>query len=128
MSGNSVRLLLDTQILVWMVNLDRRFRSEWFDAMFDPGAELFVSVVVAFEYVDLQRRARLPIDEPFAELVEKFELEVVDLPSDCWRLASDLPPIHRDPIDRMLVAHAMSAKMALVSADENIRRYPVECI
>ena len=39
-------------------------------------------------------------------------------------LAPTLPPIHRDPVDRMLVAHAIALEMPLVTADANIARYP----
>ena len=123
-----MRLLLDTQILVWMVNGDRRFRLQWIDAFANRESSLHVSVVVAFEYAELQMRKRLPVDEPMAELVDRFGLAVEGLPGECWRLADNLPPIHRDPVDRMLVAHALSEGMTLITADANIRRYPVECI
>lgn len=38
-----------------------------------------------------------------------------------------LPDIHRDPIDRLLVDHALTSDMHIVTADANIRRYPVFC-
>jgi PIN domain nuclease of toxin-antitoxin system len=37
--------------------------------------------------------------------------------------AADLPPLHRDPFDRMLIAQAMLAGLVLVTADEAIRQY-----
>ena len=123
-----MRLLLDTQILVWMVNGDRRFRADWFDIVFDEASSLYVSVAVAFEYSDLQQRNRLPVSEPMSDLIERFDLLIEGFPGECWRLAAKLPLIHRDPVDRMLIAHAMHEGMALVTADANIRRYPVECI
>jgi len=123
-----VRLLLDTQILVWMVNGDRRLRGAWIEAISSEEASLHVSPVVAFEYVDLQQRKRVPVDEPLAELIERFDLSVEDFPADCWRRASSLPPIHRDPVDRMLVAHALAGGFTLATADANIRKYPVPVI
>ena len=39
-----------------------------------------------------------------------------------------LPPLHRDPFDRMLVALARAEKMPLLSADAAIRQYPVEIL
>jgi PIN domain nuclease of toxin-antitoxin system len=35
---------------------------------------------------------------------------------------------HGDPVDRMLIAHALHAGLTLVTADETIRRYPVPTI
>lgn len=122
-----MRLLLDTQILVWMVNGDPRLRQDWIDAIAE-ATTLHVSAITAFEYADLQLRGRLPITETMGDLVERFDCEVEALPGDCWRQAQTLPLIHRDPVDRILVAHALEAGMTLATADANIRRYPVSCV
>ena len=127
LSGSSVRLLLDTQILVWMVNGDRRLRTDWVTALGQQGTDLYVSAVVAYEYADLQSRKRIPVDEPLAELVERFGLTILDYPASCWEIAISLPNIHRDPVDRMLIAHALASDMILMTADATIRRYPVRC-
>lgn len=111
-----------------MVNGDRRFRTVQKDALFDPDNQLLVSAVVAFEYGDLQMRKRIPVNEPLSELQDRFGIAVIDYPGDAWRLAVELPPIHRDPVDRMLVAHALAGGMTLITADANIRRYPVPFI
>lgn len=123
-----MRLLIDTQILVWLVIGDKRLRPVQQDALFDPGNELLVSAVIAFEYGDLQMRRRLPVDEPLTELQNRFGMSIIDYPADAWRTAIDLPKIHRDPVDRMLIAHALTEGMTLITADANIRRYPVPCI
>ena len=120
-----MRLLLDTQILVWMVNGDRRYRPEWLAALGAKEHSLHVSAATAFEFTELQLRRRLPVDEPMDVLIERFDLVIEPLPADCWCEAASLPRIHRDPIDRMLVAHARMEQMTLVTSDTNIRRYPV---
>ncbi len=123
-----MRLLLDTQILVWLVIGDRRLRPEVLRALQDPDASLHVSAVVAYEYADLQRRKRFPVDEPLGELVKRFDLSIEGYPANCWQQAAELPHIHRDPVDRMMVAHALEEGMTIVTADANIRRYPVPVI
>lgn len=127
-NGNSVRLLLDTQILVWMVNGDSRLKAEWRAAIAAPEAELQVSAVIACEYTDLQLRRRLPVDETIDILVARFDLTIAPLPTAAGERLGALPPVHRDPVDRMLVAHALSEDQTLMTADANIRRYPVSCI
>lgn len=123
--GSSVRLLLDTQILVWMVIGDKRLVPRAMAALSDEANSLHVSTVVAYEYADLQRRGRIPILETISELEARFDLTLEGYPAGCWRRAAELPPIHRDPVDRMLIAHALAEDMTLVTADANIRRYPV---
>lgn len=54
-----------------------------------------------------------------------LEFEIVDFSADLWVMAAALPAIHRDPVDRMLIAHAMALNMVLVTGDRTIRRYPV---
>jgi PIN domain nuclease of toxin-antitoxin system len=50
------------------------------------------------------------------------------LPQNCWTFAASLPYIHGDPIDRMLIAHALMEDLVLVTADTIIRKYPVKLI
>lgn len=123
-----MQLLIDTQILVWLVVGDKRLRPVQQEALFDPGNHLLVSAAIAFEYSDLRARGRLPVDEPLTELENRFGISVVDFPAQAWRIAAELPKIHRDPVDRMLVAHALIDEMTLITADADIRRYPVPCI
>lgn len=123
-----MNLLLDTQILVWMVGDRRKLPAAFVSALKAPETVLLVSAVTAWEYSDLLHRNRLPVSEPIPELEVRFGLRIVDLPNECWRLASQLPHIHGDPIDRMAVAHAIVGDYVLVTADANMRRYPVALI
>ncbi len=62
-----------------------------------------------------------PIDFPR----EHMEFRIVGFPDRCWRLAAQLPPIHRNLVDPMLIAHALTEGCTLTTADANIRKYPV---
>jgi len=126
--GCLVRLLLDTQILVWLVTGDKRLRRVWIDLIGNTVTELNVSAVVAFEYADLQSRKRIPLDEPITELVERFDLRLLAFPAGAWRWIERLGDIRRDPIDRMLVAHALEDDFMLMTADESLRRYPANFV
>jgi len=120
--------MLDTHALVWIGAGSRRIPERVRDALFADDAELFVSAVTAYEYADLQHRGRLPSAAALEVLQHQLLFEIVDFAGDLWPVAATLPPIHRDPIDRMLVAHAIALGMTLVSADEVIRTYPVEML
>lgn len=123
-----MRLLLDTHIIIWTVLGDRRLSVAQRSAIESPGNALLVSPVVAYELTHLQVTGRLPLDEPIDRLQQLIGFELVDLPYDCWRKVKQIPDIHRDPIDRLLIAHALSRDMRIITADANIRRYPVTCI
>lgn len=111
-----------------MVTADERLSVAARQALLEPGAELFVSAVIAWEYADLHTRGRLPLAAAFDVLTAVLALQVVDVPAAIWRLAASLPDIHRDPVDRILIAHALHDGMTLVTADEKIRRYAVPAV
>lgn len=117
-------LLIDTHVLVWIGEGNPRLRQSVRDRLFDPDEALCISAVTAFEYADLRHRGRLPQSAALEELQDQLQLSLIDYPSALWPLAATLPPIHRDPVDRMLVAHAIALEMPLVTADANIARYP----
>jgi PIN domain nuclease of toxin-antitoxin system len=121
-------LLLDTQMLVWIGMDDPRLRRELREAIADPLSQNFVSAVTAFEFTDLHVRGRFGEVASLSAMVDRLDLEVLPFPAECWKIIERLPRHHRDPVDRMLVAHAIHADLTLLSADETIRRYPVRVL
>jgi PIN domain nuclease of toxin-antitoxin system len=87
-----------------------------------------VSAAIAFEFADLQARRRIPIDDPIDALAALIGFSVVDFPAEAWRVAATLPAIHREPVDRILIAHAIAGDFTLVTADKIVRSYPVKSI
>lgn len=120
-----MRLLLDTHTLIWAPTGDPRLTSTARDAITNPEAELFASAVTAFELADLQQRKRIAMTENMAAVAAVLGLSVLDFPAEAWTIVATLPDIHRDPVDRMLIAHAIVGDFTLVTADKTIRSYPV---
>lgn len=118
-------LLIDTQILVWTATRDARLPVGISDRLTSGHDVLFVSAVTAFEYVDLNDRGRFGADLPLLPLLDALEAEVIAFPAEAWKQLLSLPDLHRDPVDRMLVAHALHDNLTLVTADATLRRYPV---
>ncbi len=78
----------------------------------------------AWEYGIKRSRCPHQLREPFHELLTS-EYRRLDLGFEIHSFAEDLPTIHRDPFDRMLIAQALSLDLTLVTADKIMRRYPV---
>lgn len=124
----AIRLLLDTQILIWFQAQDRRLKQSVVKAILDADTALFVSAVVAWEYSDLRLRKRVSAPETISSMQHDLGFELLDLPAGIWADLENLPVLHRDPMDRMLVSHARLAKLTLVTADATLRRYPVDTL
>ncbi len=121
-------LLLDTHALAWLGAGNPKLSVVARDAIEDLDANLFVSGVVAFEYADLFNRNRLEGAEPLAVLIDDYEMTLLDTPATAWEIVGRLPDIHRDPVDRMLIAHGLHLDCALVTIDSHIHQYPVKIV
>lgn len=127
-TGANLPILIDTQAIVWAVTASRRLSGAARKAITDGAEDILVSTVTAYEFVDLNRRGRFGVDLSFHFVLDQLEARVLDYPAIAWTVAEALPPIHLDPVDRMLIAHAIHADLTLLTADAMMRRYPVRSI
>ena len=128
----TVRGLLDTHVWLWMWGEPERLRSEARTIVEDPATELHVSAVSAWEIATKSAvgRLRLPTSAEVWLSDPRHRRDVTELPisfSHAIR-AGSLPPHHRDPFDRMLVAQAQVEGLVLMSADRQLAAYQVESI
>jgi len=119
-------LLLDTQILVWIGSANPRLPGLVRSHILDVDTPLFVSAVTAWEFVDLEDRSRLPQGVSFPAIVDRLDATLLDYPADAWKLVHSMPKLHLDPVDRMVIAHAMLADLTLCTSDAQMRAYPVK--
>lgn len=117
-------LLLDTQVVLWAASapdrLPRSLRND-LDASSDSA---FVSAVSLAEMAIKQALGKLQL--PVSPIALCTEFGFAELPLG-WAHAAqvaDLPAIHRDPFDRLLLATALVEGLTLVTADRTIMTYP----
>lgn len=127
-----MKLLLDTHIYLWAINEAERLSPTVQAAVGDPSNELYLSVASLWEATIKigSGKLRIPgqdIDFLLQRLISTGVQILPVLPSHLRQLQT-LPPIHRDPFDRMLVAQARVEKLMLVTADAAIREYAVACL
>lgn len=118
-------LIFDTHAIFWLATDHPKLSRRVVAQLRDADTRTFVSTVTMWEYVDLLARGRLPGGVPLAALQESFGFEPLDFPISAVACAAELPNIHRDPIDRMLIAHAIAEDLVVVTADRRILEYPV---
>jgi PIN domain nuclease of toxin-antitoxin system len=90
--------------------------------------EAYVSVVSPWEVAIKMAGGKLrPMESPirwFRGLVERYELRELPLNAGVACAAAELPLLHRDPFDRVIVALAHAHGFTVLTSDENIRQYP----
>ena len=86
-----------------------------------------VSVVSPWEVAIKAAAGKLHLKQPpiqwYLELVERYDLQELQLDAAVACAAAALPPIHRDPFDRVLVALAQTRTLTVVTSDQHIPQY-----
>ncbi len=125
-------LLLDTHALVfWSLG---QHLSERFAALLDRqnrAGRLLVSAVSFWEVALLARKGRIAIDDVAAwkeELRQYAGIRIVVPDADDMIRSAALPPHHKDPMDRLLVAQAMALGAVLVTRDAILERYGIKTL
>lgn len=118
-------MLLDTQVLLWVLMKPRRLSVAATDAIEAGENRVFVSMASPWEISIKAALGNLtPPDDLERQLNEK-RFELLPIAIRHTEAVAFLPHHHRDPFDRMLVAQAQVDGLTLVSSDREIRRYPV---
>lgn len=120
-----MRLLLDTHAFLWWVSDFRQIAESARRAIANPDSDVFVSAVSGWEIAIKKARGRLAAPDNLAAVVEEKRLAHLPLTFGHAERAATLPPHHRDPFDRMLIAQALAEGLILVTRDSRIPLYDV---
>jgi PIN domain nuclease of toxin-antitoxin system len=127
-----VKLLLDTHVVLWASSEAERLKRDARAAIADPTNRVFVSVVTGWEIAIKQAIGKLTLPKP-AQLLLPGELqalgyEALALEMDAALCVGHLPQHHRDPFDRLLIAHAMTTGCTVVTHDAIFANYGVSVL
>ena len=124
-----MRLLLDTNVFLWLITGDQRLSEPMQSEVLDPLNDVYLSVVSVWEASVKYQIGRLPLPQPPWDYlpVQRERHQIASLPLDeaCVSRLSELPPLHRDPFDRMLVCQALERQLTIFTVDDMVRAYPV---
>jgi PIN domain nuclease of toxin-antitoxin system len=127
-----LRYLLDTHSFLWWVREGDRVSGTAREAISDAGNEIFLSVASAWEIAIKAGLGKLDIPRGpewfISRHTELNDLSVLSIDLRHALGVHDLPDLHRDPFDRILVAQSRAEGMPILTADPEISRYPVETL
>ncbi|QGN47869.1 type II toxin-antitoxin system VapC family toxin [Micromonospora sp. WMMD558] len=119
-----MRVLLDTHVALWWLTDDPTL-SEELKEHIDTEPEVYLSPVSVCEVGVKQALGKLSGPDDLARLVAEADLRELPIRHEHAVTAATLPPIHRDPFDRMLIAQARHAGLTLATRDVQIQKYGV---
>lgn len=127
-----MKLLLDTHAFIWLSCEPERLPAPVIDACEDGSNQVLLSVVSILEMEIKSALGRLRLDIPPEEMIRKHQevndLHVVPVEASHAFALRRLPPLHKDPFDRILLAQALVEGASLVSGDAALADYPVEIV
>ena len=121
-----MKVLLDTHALLWWVTDDPRLSDAARNAILN--ADVAVSVASLWEIEIKRGLGRIDVDtrELIREVGQTEGFRMLEIRPTHVLTLGELPLLHRDPFDRMLIAQAIRDRLTLVTRDEAIHRYEVD--
>lgn len=127
-----MKFLLDTATFLWAITDDPELSTRAREAFVDSANEIYLSSVSAWEIAIKYSLGRLPLPEPPERFIpfqrEQHGIEPLQLEEDSALHLTRLPPLHKDPFDRMLVCQAIVHGLVILTSDTLVNQYPVRTI
>ena len=121
-----MRLLLDTHVLLWAVGMSGRLSAQTRQVLETPDNEVYYSAANLWEIAIKSRLRRTDFQvDPEQLLAALPAMDFTELPITARHAAAvaRLPPLHRDPFDRLLIAQSQTEPMILLTNDELLVQY-----
>lgn len=123
-------VLLDTHVLIWMMFDDHQISKKALQAI--ETNDCCISIATIWEIAIKTSLGKLKLPKTLPEIAEKcadMGIDIVGISLEDCLCVQDLPLLHRDPFDRIIISHAVAEHIPLITHDMNIHRYGmVNCI
>jgi PIN domain nuclease of toxin-antitoxin system len=124
-----MRLLLDTNALIWYVDQDHLLSPAAHAAITAPQNDLLLSAAAIWEVAIKVGMKKLTLSLPYRQWMQQaiadLGLSVLPITIEYADVQAALPWHHRDPFDRLLIAQALTEHCALISVDAAFDPYGV---
>src|SRR5882672_912191 len=119
-------------IWLWSISSPERMNSAAREILENGKEQIFFSAASAWELSIKARSGKLQLPAPPGECIPAFTARQGLWPLPVTQLHAvkvfDLPRHHNDPFDRLLVAQAQVEDMAILTADLDFKKYPVQVV
>ncbi|RWM90710.1 MAG: type II toxin-antitoxin system VapC family toxin [Mesorhizobium sp.] len=120
----SRKYLVDTHILLWVLNADSRLSDHHRD-LFLAGEDVIVSAISVAEIAIKKSLGKVTLAGNISEILRSNGIPILSVNELHAERLEHLPLHHRDPFDRLLIAQAQIEGLTLISADRHFSAYDV---
>lgn len=118
-------LLLDTCAFLWFLYDDEKLTDKIADCI-EESENVYLSIASLWEIAIKKTIKKLDIPDTVMELERKCNeksISILPIKTAYLEIIQDLPMIHNDPFDRLIIATAIEENYILITEDEKIRKY-----
>jgi PIN domain nuclease of toxin-antitoxin system len=124
-------MLLDTCALLWLAHDQTKLTAATLEKI-EKSPTLFISAITGFE-IGLKHKANklqlpLPPEEWLSQILSHHFINVIDLDIEICIKTTELPPIHKDPCDRFIIATALLKDLPVATGDRRFEEYGVKVL
>ena len=124
-----MKILLDTHIFLWLITSDRRLDERCRDAISDRDNEVYLSAVSVWEAMIKYQLGKLPLPESpeiyLPKQRERHQIASLSISETTIAQLAKLPPLHKDPFDRLLLCQSLEHDLIIMTEDAAIISYPL---
>lgn len=121
-----MRILLDTHIILWAVTDSPKLPAAAREMIQDGHNQIYFSAASIWEVAIKHALApeQLPVSSAdLLKYVEQSGYAELPISAEHATAVERLPPVHKDPFDRILVAQACAEPMRLITQDRTLEKY-----
>jgi PIN domain nuclease of toxin-antitoxin system len=127
-----MRILLDTHTLIWWATSSASLPERVLELLDDRENELLLSIASVWEIQIKCQSGKLQLGKPISQLIANQQAanSLIILPIELSHVYAlqQLPAVHRDPFDRIMIAQSVVENLPFASVDSMFDRYPVQRI
>lgn len=121
-------LLLDAHVVLWWLADDPTLGTSAKSAIADASNDVLVSAASVWEIEIKRALGKLQAPTELLEAIEEAQFDTLPITGVDAERAGRLPPHHRDPFNRMLVAQAHRLEAVIVSRDAAFVAYGIDVL
>lgn len=124
----NMQYLLDTHVILWWITTPKKISAKAQKIIKDKSNSVFLSSASFWEMAIKKSIGRLTLPHNLIETVTLEGFKILPITPEDGLGVADLPSIHADPFDRLLIIQAKLRDLVIITRDEKISEYPVVTI
>lgn len=123
-----MRALLDTHIALWWLSEPERLSKEQYNIISSKNSQILLSSASIWEIRIKESLGKLEVPSNILELIKEENIEMLSITAQHADHTRTLPPLHKDPFDRIIIAQAKLEGLVVLSSDNAFNGYEINLI